>query len=109
MLCRSGGTNRSFDTEVNTRGNTVHTFSSIERDKYSRLYEFLKSKKIAEKSVGKMDAFKLNLSKDDVDHHAEPVKAESESSSNSTMSSDDVISIWISYGKRCEEGVRFYF
>ena len=89
MLCRSGGINRSFDTEVNTRGNTVHTFSSIERDKYSPLYEFLKSKKIAEKFVGKMDAFKLNLSKDDVDHHAELVKADAESLSNSLMSSDE--------------------
>ena len=51
MLHRSGGTNRSFDIEVNTRGDTVYTFSSIEKDEYGRLYEFLKSKKIAVKSV----------------------------------------------------------
>ena len=37
-----------------------------------------------------MDASKLDLSKDDVDHHAELVKADAESSSsNSSMSSDD--------------------
>ena len=78
MLCRSGGTNRSCDTEVNTRGDTVDTFSSFEKDEYSRLYEFLKSKK--------MEASKLDLSKDDVDHHAELVKADAESSSNSSMS-----------------------
>merc|ERR1712037_1022033 len=88
-FARSGGTNRSFDIEVNTRGDTVYTFSSIEKDEYGRLYEFLKSKKIAVKSVGKMDASKLDLSKDDVDHHAELVKADAESSSNSSMSSDD--------------------
>ena len=39
--------------------------------------------------MGKMDASKLDLSKDDVDHHAELVKADAESSSNSSMSSDD--------------------
>lgn len=89
FLYRSGGTNRSFDIEVNTRGDTVYTFSSIEKDEYGRLYEFLKSKKISVKSVGKMDASKLDLSKDDVDHHAELVKADAESSSNSSMSSDD--------------------
>ena len=74
---------------MNTRGDTVYTFSSIEKDEYGRLYEFLKSKKIAVKSVGKMDASKLDLSKDDVDHHAELVKADAVSSSNSSMSSDD--------------------
>ena len=74
---------------MNTRGDTVYTFSSIEKDEYGRLYEFLKSKKIAVECVGKMDASKLDLSKDDVDHHAELVKADAESSSNSSMSSDD--------------------
>ena len=89
MLCRSGGTNRSFDIEVNTRGDTVYSFSSTKKDKYSRLYKFLKSKKIAVKSAGKMDASKLDLSNDHVDHHAELVEADAESSSNSALSSDD--------------------
>merc|ERR1719402_796575 len=92
-FARSGGTNRSFDIEVNTRGDTVYTFSSIEKDEYGRLYEFLKSKKISVKSVGKMDASKLDLSTDNIDHHAELVKAnaasDSEEKSNSSMSSDD--------------------
>ena len=74
---------------MNTRGDTIYTFSSIEKDKYSRLYEFLKSKKITVKSVGKMDASKLDLSKDDIDHHTELAKADAESSSNSYMFSDD--------------------
>jgi len=92
-FARSGGTNRSFDIEVNTRGDTVYTFSSIEKDEYGRLYEFLKSKKISVKSVGKMDASKLDLSEANIDHHAELVKADaasaSEESDNNSMSSDD--------------------
>ena len=74
---------------MNTRGDTIYTLSSIEKDKYSQLYEFLKSKKITVKSVGKMDASKLDLSKDDIDHHTELAKADAESSSNSYMFSDD--------------------
>ena len=64
---------------MNKRGNTVYTFSSIEKDKYGQLYEFLNSKKISVECVGKMEASKLDLSKDDVDHHAELVKADAES------------------------------
>ena len=43
------------------------------------------------KSTGKMDASKLDLSSDNVDHFAERVKADAESSSASdnSMSSDD--------------------
>lgn len=90
-FARSGGSNRSFDIEINTRGETVYTFSSIEKDEYSRLYEFLKSKKITVKSTGKMDASKLDLSENNIDHHAELVKANAQSSegSDNSMSSDD--------------------
>lgn len=90
-FARSGGSNRSFDIEIKTRGDTIYTFSSIEKDEYSRLYEFLKSKKITVKSTGKMDASKLDLSSDNIDHYAETVKADAESSdgSNNSMSSDD--------------------
>ena len=68
-----------------------------EKDEYSRLYEFLKSKKIVVKSTGKMDASKLDLSSDNIDHYAETVKADAESSdgSNNSMSSDDEgILVW---------------
>lgn len=89
-FARSGGSNRSFDIEVNTRGDSVYTFSSIEKDEYSRLFEFLKSKKITVKSTGKMDATKLDLSQDNIDHHAELVKADAQSSEDdNSMSSDD--------------------
>ena len=35
--------NRKITSEVNTRGDTVDTFSSFEKDEYSWLHEFLKS------------------------------------------------------------------
>jgi len=90
-FARSGGSNRSFDIEIKTRGDSIYTFSSIEKDEYGRLYEFLKSKKINVKSTGKMDASKLDLSSDNIDHYAETVKADAESSegSDNSMSSDD--------------------
>jgi len=90
-FARSGGSNRSFDIEIATRGETVYTFSSIEKDEYTRLYEFLKSKKITVKTTGKMDASKIDLTSDNIDHYAATVKADAESSSGSdnSMSSDD--------------------
>lgn len=88
-FARSGGSNRSFDIEVNTRGDTVYTFSSIEKEEYSKLYDFLKSKKINVKSTGKMDASKIQLG-EDIDHNLAKVKADAESSEDSnSMSSDD--------------------
>ena len=90
-FARSGGTNRSFDIEVHTRGDTVYTFSSIEKDEYHRLYDFLKNKKLNVKSTGKMDSSKLDLSADNIDHFAETVKADagSDGGSANSMSSDD--------------------
>lgn len=53
-FARSGGSTRSFDLEVELRNSIVHTFSSIEKDEYGRLYEFLKAKgiKIGSKQRG---------------------------------------------------------
>ena len=36
---------------MSTRGDTVYTFSSIEKEEYTRLYDFFKAKKLAVKSV----------------------------------------------------------
>lgn len=53
-FARSGGSTRSFDIEVELRNSIMHTFSSIEKDEYGRLYEFVKSKglKIGSKQRG---------------------------------------------------------
>jgi len=89
-FARSGGSNRSFDIEIHTRGETVYTFSSIEKDEYHRIYDFLKNKKVNVKSTGKMDSSKLDLSADNIDHFAETVKADAGSDSDrDSMSSDD--------------------
>lgn len=89
-FARSGGSNRSFDIEIHTRGETVYTFSSIEKDEYHRIYDFLKNKKVNVKSTGKMDSSKLDLSADNIDHFAETVKADADSDSDrDSMSSDD--------------------
>ena len=37
--------------KVSTRGETVYTFSSIEKEEYDKLYNFFKAKKLAVKSV----------------------------------------------------------
>ena len=51
----------------------MYTFSSIEKEEYSKMYDFLKSKKINVKSTGKMDASKISLG-EDVDHNLEKVR-----------------------------------
>ena len=72
-FARSGGSNRSFDIEVHTRGESSYTFSSIDKEEYGKMYDFLKAKKINVKSTGKMDASKIQL-EDDIDHNLAKVK-----------------------------------
>ena len=88
---RSGGTNRSFDIKVTTIHDISYTFSSIEKNEYEKIYQFLKNKKVNVKSAGKGKGGTLTWDDDDkVDHYLEGVKrdAEMESDDNS-MSSDD--------------------
>ena len=40
-FARGGGSTRSFDFEVETKNGVVHTFSSIEKEEYNRLYDFV--------------------------------------------------------------------
>jgi len=89
-FARSGGSNRSFDIEVHTRGDSTYIFSSIEKEEYHKMFDFLKNKKIKVNSTGKMDASSIKLG-GDIDHNLEKVKADAESDDddNSSMSSDD--------------------
>lgn len=51
-FARSGGSTRSFDFEIETKtGNLVHTFSSIEKEEYGRLFDFARSKKLRIKNT----------------------------------------------------------
>ncbi|XP_049779328.1 FACT complex subunit Ssrp1 isoform X2 [Schistocerca cancellata] len=83
-FARSGGGTRSFDFEIETKSSVVHTFSSIEKDEYGKLFDFITAKKLRVKNRGKSD--KLSYAEDfgDSDQEDEPdaylarVKAEAE-------------------------------
>lgn len=53
-FARGGGSTKSFDFEVDLKSGTTHTFSSIEKEEYSKLYDYIVSKKITVKNTGKM-------------------------------------------------------
>merc|ERR1712137_449738 len=57
-FARGGGTTRSFDFEVETKNGVVHTFSSIEKEEYGKLYDFITSKKLRVKNTGRSDKFR---------------------------------------------------
>ena len=88
---RSGGSTRSFDISVSTKNDISYTFSSIEKNEYGKLYEYLKSKKVNVKTSGKGDGGTLTWDDDNkVDHYLEGVKRDAEEmSGEDSMSSDD--------------------
>lgn len=45
---------RSFDFEVELKNGMVHTFSSIEKEEYHKLFDFITDKKLRVKNRGKM-------------------------------------------------------
>nr|XP_022917432.1 FACT complex subunit Ssrp1 [Onthophagus taurus] len=83
-FARSGGSTRSFDFEIELKSGTNHTFSSIEKEEYGKLFDFITSKKLHVKNRGKND--KANYKDDfgDSDNENEPdaylerVKAEAQ-------------------------------
>ncbi|XP_076665639.1 structure specific recognition protein [Andrena cerasifolii] len=83
-FARGGGSTRSFDFEIELTSGVVHTFSSIEKEEYGKLFDFISSKKLRVKNRGKSD--KLNYDNDfgNSDQEDEPdaylarVKAEAE-------------------------------
>lgn len=62
-FARSGGATRSFDFEVETKSGVVHTFSAIEKEEYSKLYDFVRSKNLRVKNRGT----EKNASNDQID------------------------------------------
>lgn len=94
-FARSGGSTRSFDFEIELRSGTGHTFSSIEKEEYAKLYDFCTSKKLHVKNRGKND--KPNY-KDDFgdsdnekapDAYLERVKAEAQERDEDDGGSED--------------------
>lgn len=54
-FARSGGSTRSFDFEIELKSGVLHTFSSIEKEEYGRLFDFIREKKLRVKNTGKGD------------------------------------------------------
>lgn len=81
-FARGGGSTRSFDFEVELKSGTVHTFSSIEKEEYGKLFDFITSKKLNIKNRGKSDkaSYKDDFGNSDEeaapDAYLERVKAE---------------------------------
>lgn len=52
-FARGGGSTRSFDFEIELKSGTLHTFSSIVKEEYVKLFDFVTSKKLNVKNTGK--------------------------------------------------------
>ncbi|KAJ8932779.1 hypothetical protein NQ314_014483 [Rhamnusium bicolor] len=94
-FARSGGSTRSFDFEVELKSGTVHTFSSIEKEEYAKLFDFITCKKLNIKNRGKNDKASI---KDDFgnsddeaapDAYLERVKAEAQERDDGQSDDDD--------------------
>ncbi|KAF8561904.1 hypothetical protein P879_02849 [Paragonimus westermani] len=51
QFSRGTGAQRSFDFEVEARNGLTHTFTSIDRNEYHQLYDFVTSKKLRVKNI----------------------------------------------------------
>uniref|UniRef100_A0A1Q3EZC6 FACT complex subunit SSRP1 n=1 Tax=Culex tarsalis TaxID=7177 RepID=A0A1Q3EZC6_CULTA len=71
-FARSGGSTRSFDFEIELKTGTIYTFSSIEKEEYGKLFDFISSKKLHVKNTGKdgKNAYKEDFA--DSDNENEP-------------------------------------
>lgn len=93
-FARSGGSTRSFDFEIELKTSTIYTFSSIEKEEYGKLFDFISSKKLHVKNTGKDG--KNNYKEDfaDSDNEGEPdaylarVKAEAKERDDDDDGSD---------------------
>ncbi|XP_018339177.1 PREDICTED: FACT complex subunit Ssrp1 [Trachymyrmex septentrionalis] len=83
-FARGGGSTRSFDFEIELTSGVVHTFSSIEKEEYGKLFDFITAKKLRVKNRGKSDKPKYDEDFGDSDQEDEPdaylarVKAEAQ-------------------------------
>ncbi|XP_059051992.1 FACT complex subunit Ssrp1 [Achroia grisella] len=87
---------KSFDFEIELKSGSVHTFSSIEKGEYDKLFDYISSKKLHVKNTGKNDKALYNDDFGDSDNEKEPdaylarVKAEAkERDSNDSDGSDE--------------------
>lgn len=73
-FARGTTTTRSFDFEIETKQGTQYTFSSIEREEYGKLFDFVNAKKLNIKNRGLKEGMKQNYDEyagsDDDSHDA---------------------------------------
>uniref|UniRef100_A0AAZ3PX41 FACT complex subunit SSRP1 n=1 Tax=Oncorhynchus tshawytscha TaxID=74940 RepID=A0AAZ3PX41_ONCTS len=69
-FARGTTTTRSFDFEIETKQGTQFTFSSIEREEYGKLFDFVTAKKLSIKNRGCWFDFKLHGDSDEDQHDA---------------------------------------
>ncbi|CAI2729691.1 unnamed protein product [Schistosoma spindalis] len=93
QFSRGTGAQRSFDFEVETRNGLTHTFTSIERDEYHHLYDFVTAKKLRVKNISSEN--KTTNPGDDVwsssdeSHDAYMEKVKTEARERTTEMDDD--------------------
>ncbi|XP_066534783.1 FACT complex subunit SSRP1 [Hoplias malabaricus] len=71
-FARGTTTTRSFDFEIETKQGNQYTFSSIEREEYGKLFDFVNAKKLSIKNRGFKEGMKANddmYSDSDEDQH----------------------------------------
>ncbi|KAJ8680531.1 hypothetical protein QAD02_016318 [Eretmocerus hayati] len=94
-FARGGGSTRSFDFEIELTSGVLHTFSSIEKEEYGKLYDFINAKKLRVKNRGKGDKPNQNDDFGDSDQEEEPdaylarVKAEAKERDDDDDDDDD--------------------
>ncbi|KAL2097366.1 hypothetical protein ACEWY4_006573 [Coilia grayii] len=81
-FARGTTTTRSFDFEIETKQGAQYTFSSIEREEYGKLFDFVTSKKLSIKNRGFKEGMKgkediySNSDEDEHDAYLERMKEE---------------------------------
>ncbi|XP_030043369.1 FACT complex subunit SSRP1 isoform X2 [Microcaecilia unicolor] len=97
-FARGTTTTRSFDFEIETKQGTQYTFSSIEREEYGKLFDFVNAKKLniknrglKEKKEGMKQSYDEYADSDEDQHDAylERMKEEGKIRENANDSSDD--------------------
>ncbi|KAK4470099.1 hypothetical protein MN116_005684 [Schistosoma mekongi] len=94
QFSRGTGAQRSFDFEVETRNGLTHTFTSIERDEYHHLYDFVTAKKLRVKNISSENKTVTNPGDDvwsssDESHDAYMEKVKTEARERTAEMDDD--------------------
>ncbi|XP_022813825.1 FACT complex subunit Ssrp1 [Spodoptera litura] len=86
---------KSFDFEIELKQGSIHTFSSIEKGEYDKLFDYITSKKLHVKNTGKNDKALYDDDFGDSDTEKEPdaylerVKAEAKERDSGDSDSDE--------------------